>query len=51
ENDLAMIRNAGLGIAMGNATDELKAQAGLVTATNMEDGVAIAVERLLKEGC
>lgn len=51
ENDLAMIKSAGLGIAMGNASDDLKAQADFVTATNMEDGVAAAVERLLKEGC
>ncbi len=51
ENDLAMISNAGLGIAMGNAGDGLKAQADYVTKINMEDGVAIAVERLLKEGC
>jgi Cof subfamily protein (haloacid dehalogenase superfamily) len=51
ENDLQMIGNAGLGVAMGNATAELKAEADFVAATNMEDGVAAVLERLLKEGC
>lgn len=39
-NDLTMIRAAGLGVAMGNAQDELKANADLVTVTNNEHGVA-----------
>lgn len=39
-NDLSMIRAAGLGVAMGNAQDELKASADLVTVTNEEHGVA-----------
>lgn len=47
QNDLAMIRFAGTGVAMGNAVDELKEAADLVTATNNEDGVAVALERLL----
>lgn len=40
ENDIAMIRAAGLGVAMGNAQDGVKRIADLVTATNDEDGVA-----------
>ena len=45
-NDLAMFAHAGLAVAMGNATAEVKAEAGIVTATNEEDGVARALERL-----
>ncbi|MCR8645298.1 Cof-type HAD-IIB family hydrolase [Paenibacillus sp. N1-5-1-14] len=44
QNDLAMIRAAGLGVAMGNAQDEVKAAADLVTVTNDEDGVAAIIE-------
>ncbi|AOZ94828.1 Cof-type HAD-IIB family hydrolase [Paenibacillus crassostreae] len=43
-NDLAMIEFAGLGVAMGNAPDDIKAIANFVTDTNMEDGVAKVVE-------
>ncbi|TCZ75852.1 HAD family phosphatase [Paenibacillus albiflavus] len=39
-NDLSMIKAAGLGVAMGNAQEELKANADLVTVTNDEHGVA-----------
>jgi hypothetical protein len=39
-NDMAMIREAGLGVAMGNAQDALKAVADLVTVTNDEHAVA-----------
>jgi Cof subfamily protein (haloacid dehalogenase superfamily) len=47
ENDLAMIRYAGLGVAMGNAIMELKNDAQFVTKTNNEDGVAFAVEKFV----
>ncbi len=40
ENDLSIIEAAGVGVAMGNATDEVKARADLVAASNTEDGVA-----------
>ncbi|MCZ6646224.1 MAG: HAD hydrolase family protein [SAR324 cluster bacterium] len=46
-NDLDMIAGAGLGIAMGNATNELKAVADLVTGDNDADGLADALEPLL----
>ncbi|MFK7694662.1 Cof-type HAD-IIB family hydrolase [Paenibacillus sp. HJGM_3] len=39
-NDMAMIRAAGLGVAMGNAQEELKRAADLVTVTNQEHAVA-----------
>lgn len=44
-NDLSMIRAAGYGIAMGNAVDAVKAEAYAVTASNDQDGVALAIER------
>lgn len=43
-NDLTMIEAAGLGVAMGNATEEVKAAADVVTADNNHDGVAQAIE-------
>lgn len=46
-NDLAMLRAAGLGVAMGNAEPAVKAAAAYVTATNQEDGVAQAIERFV----
>ncbi|KTS75917.1 sugar-phosphatase [Pantoea stewartii] len=45
ENDLAMIEYAGTGVAMGNAIDSVKKIAQFVTKTNMEDGVAHAIEK------
>jgi Cof subfamily protein (haloacid dehalogenase superfamily) len=47
ENDLAMFRRAGLSIAMGNASLEVKRQANYVTASNAEDGFAQAIERYI----
>jgi Cof subfamily protein (haloacid dehalogenase superfamily) len=49
-NDIEMLREAGLGIAMGNAPDAVKSVADWVTGTNDQDGVALAVQRLFKEG-
>ena len=46
-NDLAMIQFAGLGVAMGNAPDDIKQAADHVTDTNMNDGVARVVEEFL----
>lgn len=46
-NDVAMFRRAGLSIAMGQATDAVKAQANEVTASNVEDGVAEAINRFV----
>lgn len=47
ENDLAIIEAAGIGVAMGNATDAVKARADYVTTTNTKDGVAAAIERFI----
>ncbi len=44
-NDVPMLQWAGTGIAMGNALAEVKASVRIVTATNDQDGVALAIER------
>lgn len=44
-NDLTMLEAAGLGVAMGNAPDFVKAAADAVTQTNENDGAALAIER------
>lgn len=48
-NDVEMLRWAGLGVAMGNATPEALEASDRVTATNDDDGVALAIERLLHD--
>ena len=48
-NDLSMIRAAGLGVAMANAEESVKAAAGLITGSNREAGVAQAIWKLLAE--
>ena len=42
-NDTSMILQAGIGIAMGNAIDELKQQADYVTTSVDEDGILYAL--------
>jgi hydroxymethylpyrimidine pyrophosphatase-like HAD family hydrolase len=44
ENGLAMFREAGLTIAMGNASEDAKREATHVTKSNAEDGFAAAIE-------
>ena len=46
-NDLSMLRAAGTGIAMGNASDEVKKQCQSVTLTNDQEGVAAYLEQYL----
>src|SRR5699024_1873918 len=46
-NDKKMIMQAGLGIAMGNAQDQIKEVADAVTDTNNNHGVAKAIERFI----
>ncbi|QKJ85002.1 Sugar phosphatase [Paramixta manurensis] len=47
ENDLAMLEYAGIGVAMGNGIEAVKAISQFVTKTNMEDGVAHAIEKFV----
>jgi Cof subfamily protein (haloacid dehalogenase superfamily) len=49
-NDVAMFERAGLSIAMGNAAQDVRQAADLVTASNGEDGFAAAVERFILAG-
>ena len=47
ENDIAMLRAAGVGVAMGNADERVKAAADWVTLDNNHDGIAAALKALL----
>lgn len=47
QNDIPMLQEAGMGVAMGNASDAVKAAADYVTLSNNEDGIAAALETLL----
>jgi hydroxymethylpyrimidine pyrophosphatase-like HAD family hydrolase len=46
-NDLPMIRNAGLGVAMGNARAEVKAAAKKIIGPNAHDGLAAFLNELV----
>ena len=48
ENDLPLLREAGLAVAMGNAVPVTRAAADYVAASHDEDGVARFLERLLR---
>lgn len=48
-NDLPMLRNAGLGVAMGNANPLAKQAAKMTIGSHAEDGLAVFLEGLLKE--
>ena len=49
QNDIEVIKSVGLGVAMGNALDEVKANADDVTLTNEESGVAKYIMKLIKQ--
>ena len=44
-NDIAIISKVGLGVAMGNALEEVKKQASKITLTNDQDGIAYFLEK------
>ena len=46
ENDISLLQAAGLSVAMGNAAEEVKACADVVTASNDEDGIALCIQSL-----
>lgn len=48
-NDLSMISYAGLGVAMGNATEKVKETANMVTLSNDEDGIAQALYKIFPD--
>ncbi len=47
ENDITMLKNAGIGVAMANSLDITKDAADELTLCNEEDGVAVFLEDLL----
>ena len=46
-NDLSMIQQAGIGVAMGNAPDDVKKHANYVAPSIGQDGAAEAIERFV----
>lgn len=46
-NDLPMIANAGIGVAVANAPEPVQKAAKIVTASNDNDGVAMVIEQIL----
>lgn len=48
-NDIAMLLEAGMPVAVGNAKDEVKKISRYIAPTNHEDGVADAIERFVLE--
>ena len=48
-NDASMIKYAGIGVAMANAVDDLKAIADEVTSSNEEDGIAVSLHEHIPE--
>lgn len=49
-NDISMISYAGIGVAMQNARDEVKAVADFVTGSNEEDGLVQVVDTFILKG-
>jgi hydroxymethylpyrimidine pyrophosphatase-like HAD family hydrolase len=49
-NDVEMFKVTGASVVMGQADEALKASATFVSAPNDEDGVAVAIERILESG-
>ena len=47
-NDIEMLEYAGLAVAMGNASEEVKAIADIVTDTNENNGVIKAIDQLIQ---
>ena len=46
-NDLSMIQYAGLGVAMGNASEEIKKYAKFITTSNDENGVGEVLDKFI----
>jgi Cof subfamily protein (haloacid dehalogenase superfamily) len=49
-NDVTMFEQSGLSIAMGNAQPAVREKADFVTASNSEEGFAMAIERFILGG-
>lgn len=46
-NDIPMLQFAGLGVAMGNAAEEIQKAADMVAQSNDDDGIAVLLEKLI----
>jgi hydroxymethylpyrimidine pyrophosphatase-like HAD family hydrolase len=44
-----MIEYAGLGVAVGNAMDELKEKANIITVNAEENAVAVILEKIMRD--
>lgn len=47
ENDISMIKYAGLGVAMGNAEEKVKEVSNFITDTNDNHGVAKVIQQFM----
>ena len=47
DNDVDMLVNAGVGVAMGNAADRVKDKVKIITGDNEHDGVAMIINQVL----
>lgn len=47
-NDIEMLKLAGMGVAMGNAPDEVKAHADFITLDNDSEGIQFALDKFIK---
>ena len=47
DNDVSMLEEAGFGVAMGNAEEQVKAVADYITCSNDDEGVARAIEKFV----
>ena len=48
QNDITMLEFAGVGVAMGNSSKEVKDKADYITATNDEEGIALAIDKYFR---
>ena len=46
-NDIEMIKNAGLGVVMGNSSPQIKEFGNIIVKSNNENGVAEAIEKII----
>lgn len=47
-NDIEMIKFAGIGVAVDNASEEIKKNADFICPTNINDGVAFTIEKFFR---
>ena len=47
DNDIAMLKEVGFGVAMANAEEKVKAVADYITESNNDEGAAKAIEKFV----